>query len=123
MLSALDQRVRLIDSLADFLPVAEYGQDRTRMRLTDIDNEEFDFVLVVLVNPLQVARLATKRRSGIAAEDENDRLLAPEARKLDIVLTRSQRQHEVRGLLTGQQLYFVSLTLRRRGILFLGTRW
>jgi hypothetical protein len=62
------------------LAVAEGKQDRVGMSFADVDEVELRAVLVGLVELFQVARLATKGRSGVAAKDEDDRLLALKAR-------------------------------------------
>jgi hypothetical protein len=43
------------------------------MGLADVNGQEVGVVLIVLVDPYDVADLATKRRSGVAAEDHHQR--------------------------------------------------
>ena len=46
------------------------------MRFADVDLKKIDTVFVVFVKFYEVADPATKRRSSVAAEDEDERLLA-----------------------------------------------
>jgi hypothetical protein len=49
------------------------------MGFANVDEQELGLGLVGLVDALQVASLATERRSGVAAEDQHHRFLALEA--------------------------------------------
>jgi hypothetical protein len=50
------------------------------MRFANVDQEELGPVLIGVIDAFQVASLATEGRSGIAAEDKDDGLLALELR-------------------------------------------
>ena len=53
------------------------------MRFRDVDERELGAVAEASEEVLDVARPATKRRSRVAAEDEEERTVADERRKLD----------------------------------------
>ncbi len=55
------------------------------MGFADVDEEEGGAILVRVVQLFQVARLATERRSGIAAEDQNDRMHFPKTGQGDFL--------------------------------------
>jgi hypothetical protein len=52
------------------------------MRLKDINGVEVDLALVLLSQLVQGGNLPPKRRSGIAPEHQNDRLVRPEGRQV-----------------------------------------
>ena len=51
------------------------------MRLQDVDRVEINLALVLLGQFVQGGNLPPKRRSGVAAEDENDGLIYPKRRQ------------------------------------------
>jgi hypothetical protein len=51
------------------------------MCFADVDEQEFRVIFVSFVEPLEVARLATKGRSGIASENQDNRPFASKARQ------------------------------------------
>jgi len=53
------------------------------MRLQDVDRVEINLALVLLGQFVQGGNLPPKRRSGVAAEDENDGLIYPKRRQFD----------------------------------------
>ena len=46
-----------------------------RMRLLDVDDEERDPIAVLRIKTIELGNSRAKRRSSVAAEDEDDRLL------------------------------------------------
>jgi hypothetical protein len=53
------------------------------MSLIDVNNEERDSVFVLLIQLVERGNLPAKGRSGVTAEDENNRLLAAKGRQAD----------------------------------------
>jgi hypothetical protein len=69
-------------------PVALVGFDLPsvgRVRLSDIDNEEFDLLAEAAMERFKVPSLGTERRSGIAAEDQSHRLAPAKGRELHLL--------------------------------------
>jgi hypothetical protein len=65
-------------------PVALVGFDLPsvgRVRLSNVDEEEFDLIAEVAMERFKVPSLGTERRSGVAAEDERDRLAPAKGRQ------------------------------------------
>ena len=56
------------------------------MRFLDINQKEFYLILVLFIEAVESGNLPPKRRSGIAAEDQHDRLLSTQRGKLDGIL-------------------------------------
>ena len=54
------------------------------MRLADVDDEERRVVPVALVHRVEGGNLPPEGRSGVAAEDQDDGLLAAEGRQPDL---------------------------------------
>src|SRR6266851_9433838 len=51
------------------------------VRLSNVDEEEFDLIAEVAMERFKVPSLGTERRSGVAAEDERDRLAPAKGRQ------------------------------------------
>jgi len=65
-------------------PVALVGFDLPsvgRVRLSNVDEEEFNPIAEVAIERFKVPSLGTERRSGVAAEDERDRLASAKGRQ------------------------------------------
>ena len=56
-----------------------------RVRLADIDEEEFRLLFVFLVEFVERGNLPAEGSSGVAAEDQHHRLLTPERGKRDLL--------------------------------------
>jgi hypothetical protein len=54
-----------------------------RMRLADVDDEEYDPLAVAVGELLERPDLGAERRSGVGAEDERDRLRLDERAQAD----------------------------------------
>ena len=88
------------------------------MRLADIDEEEFRAILVGVVDFFQIARLATERRSGVAAEDEHHGLFAFEAGQFHFFGFLQIREQEIRGDIACTQFRGFAFPLGRRRVDF-----
>src|SRR5262249_10935219 len=73
-------------------------------------------VLECLVEFLEVARLATKRRSGVAAEDQDDRFLVFEAGERDLAIALEERQSEIGGRVADLERVLDAVALGRRRV-------
>ena len=58
----------------------------SRVRFLNIDDEELYAFAKLPVKLLKVPSLGTKRRSGVAAENQRDRLLSAKCRQTDAVI-------------------------------------
>ena len=74
------------------------------MGLADVDDEEFGLLLESVVDFFEDANLASEGRSGIAAEDEDDRSLALETGEFYLPLAVHFFQVEVRRRIADLQL-------------------
>ena len=67
----------------------------SRMRFFNVDHVEMCDVAVLLVNTIELGNSRAERRSSVASENQNDRLLACDSRKLDHIIAMERRQFEV----------------------------
>ena len=110
-------------NLEQFLfAVLEREQNRIGMRLANIDEVELRTIFIGLIDLFEVARLATERRSGIAAENQYDRLLALETGQLHLLSLLQIGQREVRGRVARAQRRGFALTLGGRCVDLTGLR-
>jgi hypothetical protein len=91
------------------------------MGLADVDEKELGAVSIGVIKPLQVARLATEGRSGVAAEDEDDGLVPLKMGQGHGRWAGGLRQGEVWGAVADLKLVFVALAFGRRRIYFPAT--
>ena len=66
-----------------------------RMRLADVNDEEFDFIAIAAMERFEVPSLGTKRWSCVAAEDQRDGLASAKMRQLHALGAAEYRQIEV----------------------------
>src|SRR5262245_36539971 len=85
-----------------------------RMRLLEVDHKELRLPLKPLVHLLEAAELVAKERAGVAAKDQNDRLLAAEARQRDRGPAVGGGKLEVRRQVADFQPAFVAILFRHR---------
>ncbi len=67
----------------------------SRVRLSNVDDEEFNSISESAMKFLEVPSLGTKGRSGVAAEDKGNRLLAAQGRELHLRAAVEPGQFEV----------------------------
>lgn len=77
--------------------IARHLPHIARVGFADIDHVKGRSVPVLLIQPIERGNLPAKWRSSIAAEDQYDRLRAPERREPDCARMIQQRQLEVRS--------------------------
>jgi hypothetical protein len=70
------------------------------MRLADVNDKELDAIAKAPMERLEVPSLGTKRRSGVAAENQRDRFVSAKRRKLDTFVVAKLWQYKVRGVST-----------------------
>jgi len=68
------------------------------MRLADVNDKELDPITKAPMERLEVPSLGTKRRSGIAAENQRDRFVSAKRRELHSFAVAKFCQHKVRGI-------------------------
>ena len=68
------------------------------MRLADVNDKELDAIAKATMERLEVPSLGTKRRSGIAAENQRDRFVSAKRRELHSFAVAKFCQHKVRRI-------------------------
>jgi len=81
------------------------------MGFADVDQKDGDLVLVRLVDALQIARLATERRSGVAAEDEDGRAASGALVQSYSGDAIERRENHVGRLVSDDEIPFASLII------------
>jgi hypothetical protein len=82
------------------------------MRFAHVDGEEVRVIFVVVVNLYDVADLATKWRSSIAAENDHQRAAADSFANAELIFSVEREQRRVGSIVTGMQL--ASMHVRQR---------
>ena len=65
------------------------------MRLADVNDKELDPITKAPMERLEVPSLGTKRRSGIAAENQRDRFVSAKVRQPNLLPAAETREFEV----------------------------
>jgi hypothetical protein len=81
--------------------VASHLPNVTGMRLEDVDGVEGDLVFVLIVELVEGRNLPPEGRSGVAAKNENDGLLAAKRAELDVSGFIERGKREVRRQVAG----------------------
>lgn len=83
-----------------------------RMRFANVDRQKICPVLVVVVDFDEISNLAAERRSSVAAENQNERLLADPFVEV-MAVTAIEREHaDVRRTVSDVEIAFMPLRER-----------
>jgi hypothetical protein len=93
---ALRQSLRL--RIANvFVHIAFHLPFVLRMRFANVNGQKISASFVIVVEIYEVAYLAAEGRSGVAAEDQNERALADAIAEMEFVLSIEAHQRDVRS--------------------------
>ena len=82
-----------------------------RMRFAHVDGQEIGVVFVIVVNPDDVADLATKWRSSVTAENDHQRAATDAFADVELILSVEREQGSVGGVVTRAQ--FAAMHVRQ----------
>jgi hypothetical protein len=76
------------------------------MRFLNVNQIKFHLILILLIEPVESGNLPPKRRSGVTAKNQHDRLFTSEGGKLYSRFPAECFQREIRRLIAGVQIAF-----------------
>ena len=108
---ALGQSLRLRVANV-FVHIAFHLPFVLRMRFADVNGQKIRASFVIVVKIYEVAYLAAKGRSGVAAEDQNERALADAIAEMELRLAIEAHQRDVRSAVADVKV--AAMPLRQR---------